>query len=92
MKLQAQYRDNPHHNVCRQKQVECYMLLMPWDPARTSSRIVSLSPFESSVDSTTVYLQRGCQISAKLLYKGFTSSDQKLEQTASALATCMQQG
>ena len=55
------------------ERVECYMLLVPGDPARTSSRIVSLSPFVSSVDSTTVYLQTTCQRFAEVAVDGFHS-------------------
>lgn len=37
----------------------CCMLLTPGDPARTSSRMLRLSPLVSFVERTTVYL--GCQ-------------------------------
>lgn len=53
---------------------------MPGDPARTSSRIVSLSPFVSSVDSTTVYLQTTMN-SAQNVFDSFAASKQSTEQT-----------
>ena len=62
------------------EKIECYKLLMPEDPARTSSRIVSLSPFVSSVDSTTVYLQTTTKSLPKVV-DGFAASKASTEQT-----------